>query len=264
MKPIEKITAAFGKDRVALMPYFSIGYPDYKTSLDIIQACVEAGADLMELGLPFSDPLADGPTIQHSTQVALENGVTTAGCLDAVRELRARGIEIPFVLMGYYNPILAYGEEKFVKDAADAGANGFIIPDLPAEEAGAIEAACKAHGMGLSYLISSNTSDERAAMLTERSMGFTYLVSVIGITGARDALPPSLAAFVERMRGLAPESMPLAMGFGISTPEQARTVSQHTDGIIVGSALINTVRAADNPVKAAGAYVASLRAALLR
>lgn len=261
-KPMDKITAAFSKDRAALMPYFSIGYPDYETSLDIIRACVKAGADLMELGLPFSDPLADGPTIQHSTQVALENGVTTARCLNAVRELRSRGVDIPFMLMGYYNPIFAYGEEKFVQDAAEAGANGFIIPDLPAEEAGTIEAACKKHGMGLSYLISSNTSDERAAMLTRRSMGFTYLVSVIGITGARAALNPNLVAFVERMRSLAPEPMPLAMGFGISTPEQARTVSQHTDGIIVGSALINAVRDADDPVKAAGDYVASLRAAL--
>ena len=262
MKPIEKIKAAFAKDRPALMPYFSIGYPSYETSLDIIQACVEAGADLMELGLPFSDPLADGPTIQHSTQVALENGVTTAICLDAVRELRSRGIEIPFMLMGYYNPIFAYGVEKFVQDSATAGANGFIIPDLPAEEAGALENACKSHGMGLSYLLSSNTSDDRATMLTQRSLGFTYLVSVIGITGARDALNPNLVAFVERIRGLAPNTMPLAMGFGISTPEQARTVSEHTDGIIVGSALINTVRDADDPVKAAMDYVASLRAAL--
>ena len=261
-KPINKIAAAFSKNRAALMPYFSIGYPDYETSLDIIQACVEAGADLMELGLPFSDPLADGPTIQHSTQVALGNGVTTASCLDAVRTLRSRGVEIPLIMMGYYNPIFAYGEEKFVADVAEAGANGFIIPDLPPEEAQALEAACQAHGMGLSYLLSSNTSDERAWMLTQHSMGFTYLVSVIGITGARDALPPSLAAFVERVRSLAPDTMPLAMGFGISTPEQARTVSQHTDGIIVGSALINTVRNADNPVKAARAYVASLRDAL--
>jgi len=261
-KPIDKVEAAFKKGRAALMPYFSIGYPDYETSLDIIQACFEAGADLIELGLPFSDPLADGPTIQHSTQVALENGVTTASCLAAVRELRSRGVDIPLILMGYYNPIFAYGEERFVADAAEAGANGFIIPDLPPEEAETLENACKAHGMGLSYLLSSNTSDERAEMLTQRSMGFAYLVSVIGITGARDTLPPRLAAFVERVRGLAPDTMPLAMGFGISTPEQARTVSQHTDGIIVGSALINTVRDASDPVKAALEYVTGLREAL--
>ena len=228
-KPIDKINTAFSQGRTILIPYFSLGYPDYETSLVIIQACIEAGADLMELGLPFSDPLADGPTIQHSTQVALANGITTARCLDAVRELRSRGVGIPLILMGYYNPILAYGEERFVAEAADAGANGFIIPDLPPEEAEMLEGACKAHGMGLSYLLSSNTSDERARMLTHRSMGFSYLVSVIGITGAREVLPPGLAAFVERVRSLAPERMPLAMGFGISTPEQARVISQHTD-----------------------------------
>ena len=212
----------------------------------------------MELGLPFSDPLADGPTIQHSTQVALENGMTTARCLSAVAELRARGVEIPLILMGYYNPIYAYGEERFVEEAAAAGANGFIIPDLPPEEAQQLEETCTQKGMGLSYLVSSNTSDARAQMLTRRSLGFTYLVSVIGITGARNALPPNLEAFIKRVRAMAPSDMPLALGFGISTPAQARAVSKLADGIIVGSALINTADGADDPVSAAGEYVTSL------
>jgi len=149
--PIDQVTAAFANGHTAFMPYFTLGYPDYETSLAIVQACAQAGADLMELGLPFSDPLADGPTIQHSTQVALQNGMTMARCLQAVRQLRARGVAIPFMLMGYYNPMLRYGLARFVAAAAAAGANGFIVPDLPPEEAGELDELCRRHGLGLTY-----------------------------------------------------------------------------------------------------------------
>ena len=144
----KKIYEAF-EDGTALMPYFTIGYPDYETSLNVIEACVEAGADLMELGMPFSDPLADGPTIQHSTQVALEHGITVKRCLEAVGELRSRGVAIPLILMGYINPVLAYGLEKFVTDAAKSGASGFIIPDLPPKEARELQALCQKNGLDL-------------------------------------------------------------------------------------------------------------------
>ena len=162
-----KISEAFGKERTALMPYFTIGYPDYETSLDIVEACVEAGADLMELGVPFSDPLADGPTIQHSTQIALENGITVKHCFEAVAELRARGVVIPLILMGYINPMLAYGLEKFVTDAAEAGASGFIVPDLPPDEGVELRALCKQHGLDLVFLLSPNSSDERIQFVTD-------------------------------------------------------------------------------------------------
>ena len=135
MNPIEKLLAAFQENRAACMPYFTLGYPDMETSLEIIQACAENGADLIEVGIPFSDPLADGPTIQHSTQVALNGGTTLASCLAGVETLRQRGVTIPLVLMGYFNPILAYGLDQFVADALSAQANGFIIPDLPPDEA---------------------------------------------------------------------------------------------------------------------------------
>ena len=257
MAEILKISEAFGKGRAALMPYFTVGYPDFETSLDVIEACVEAGADLMELGMPFSDPLADGPTIQHSTQVALENGITVVRCLEAVKELRSRGVAIPLILMGYINPILAYGLGKFVTEAAQAGANGFIIPDLPPEEAGEMGSRSRQLGLDLIFLLPPNSSDERMQFVTQQSSGFVYLVSVLGITGERAALPVELAQFVRRVR--THTEKPLAVGFGISTPEQAAAVGEIADGIIVGSALIKAVGGTDDPVTAAREFVLSLK-----
>jgi tryptophan synthase alpha chain len=256
-----KISTAFSNDHPALMPYFTIGFPDYETSLDVIEACVEAGADLMELGMPFSDPLADGPTIQHSAQVALENGVSVARCLDAVAALRERGVRIPLILMGYINPILAYGIEKFVEHAAKAGVSGFIIPDLPPDEAGEMETLCQKNGLDQVHLLPPNSTDERIRFVTQRSRGFVYLVSVIGITGARQALPSELAEFVQRTRQVTDK--PLAVGFGISTPEQAAAVGQVADGVIVGSALIKAVADAENPIESAREFIKDLRSALV-
>jgi tryptophan synthase alpha chain len=255
-----KINQAFGKGRAALMPYFTIGYPDYQTSLDVIEACVAAGADLMELGMPFSDPLADGPTIQHSTQVALENGITVARCLEAVAELRSREVAIPLILMGYINPILSYGLGKFVADAAQAGASGFIIPDLPPEEAGEMQSHCRQQGLDLVFLLSPNSSDERVRFVTGQSSGFVYLVSVLGITGERASLPTELAQFVKRVR--AQTDKPLAVGFGISTPDQAAAVGQVADGVIVGSALVKAAGQADDPPTDARDFVLGLKNAL--
>lgn len=261
-KPIDEIQKAFSQNNTILMPYFTLGYPDYEVSLNIIQACAESGAEMMELGLPFSDPLADGPTIQHSTQVALEKGMTTNGCFKAVEELRARGVGIPFMLMGYYNPILTYGLEPFVEKAYSVGANGFIIPDLPPEEATEFEGLCSQYEMGLSYLLSPNSPEERTQLLLDHSRGFTYLVSVIGVTGARNETSPTLKDFVNQVRRLSPPDMPLAVGFGISTPDQARDVSQFADGIIVGSALINAVDQSPDPINTASDFVRELHQAL--
>jgi tryptophan synthase alpha chain len=252
-----KISQAFDKGRTALMPYFTIGYPSYAVSLDVIEACVDAGADLMELGMPFSDPLADGPTIQHSTQVALENGITVGSCLEAVSELRARGISIPLILMGYINPILAYGLEKFVTAAAQAGASGFIIPDLPPDEAGEMQALCRQVGLDLVFLLPPNSMDERMSFIISQSSGFVYLVSVLGITGERDALPVELTQFVKRVR--THTKKPLAVGFGISTPDQVAAVGQIADGVIVGSALIKAAGQTNDPVAAAREFVMRLK-----
>jgi tryptophan synthase alpha chain len=242
------------------MPYFTLGYPDYETSLEVVAACAEAGADLMELGIPFSDPLADGPTIQESSQAALRGGMTVEKGLTAVARLRSIGITIPFMLMGYINPILAYGLKRFTIDAVEAGANGFIIPDLPPDEGGELEALCREHGLALTYLLSPNSADARIELITRKSTGFTYLVSVTGVTGARDQLPPALGDFVGRVR--AKSDGPLAVGFGVSTPAQARAVGELADGVIVGSALIKAVSAAADKPGAAAAFVREMQAEL--
>lgn len=262
MLKVTTISEAFYKEQAALMPYFTIGYPDYETSLDVVEACVEAGADLMELGMSFSDPLADGPTIQHSTQIALENGITVKHCLKAVTDLRARGVTIPLILMGYINPVLAYGLEKFVTDAAESGVTGFIIPDLPPDEGDELRSLCQQHGLALIFLLSPNSSEERIRYVTEQSIGFVYLVSVLGITGERQALPVAVGDFVARVR--TQTTKPLAVGFGISTPENAAAVGEIADGVIVGSALIKAAGQSDDPVAAAREFVKGLKESLLR
>lgn len=254
------ISHIFRSNRPALMPYFTLGFPDYETSLAIIQACAEAGADALELGIPFSDPLADGPTIQHSTHVALQQGMTVARSLQAVRDLRARGLKLPFLLMGYLNPLLAFGLADFVAQAAAAGADGFIIPDLPPEEAGEMQALCREQGLDLVFLAAPNTPAARLQQIVAASSGFVYLVSVTGVTGARAALPPHLPEFIRRVRACTDK--PLAVGFGIATPEQAAAVGEMADGVIVGSALIKAVQGAPDPAAAAAAFVGRLRAGL--
>jgi tryptophan synthase alpha chain len=218
------------------MPYMVLGYPTREASLQVAQALVDAGADLLELGVPFSDPLADGPTIQAAGQRALGNGVTLAACLEMVAELRRRGVRTPALFMTYVNPILAYGIERCVADSAAAGVDGFIVPDLPPEEAGELEGCCREYGLGLVYLLAPNSPEERIALVAEKSQGFIYLVSLTGVTGARDRMPPDLADFVERVR--AHTRKPLAVGFGIGSGEQARAVAELADGVIVGSALV--------------------------
>jgi tryptophan synthase alpha chain len=264
MNGLEHIAAAFAaakkQGRAALMPYFTLGYPTPEVSLDIIEAIAAAGADLIELGVPFSDPLADGPTIQHSTQIALEQGVNAAQCLEMVADLRARGVTQPLMLMGYINPILAFGVERFVTIATAAGADGFIVPDLPPEEAGKLEGVCQARERALVYLLAPTSPPERIRLLASRTSGFLYLVSLVGVTGAREALASHLEDFVLRARKVA--HTPLAVGFGISTPEQARAVGQLADGVIVGSALIKAAGQAEDPPKVASEFVRALRAGL--
>ncbi len=242
------------------MPYFTLGYPTVAGSLDVIEALAGAGADLIELGIPFSDPLADGPTIQHSTQVALEQGVTVQRCLEMVAELRRRGVRQPLLLMGYINPILSFGVARFAAAARAAGADGMIVPDLPMEEAGTVEAACRENGLALVYLVSPSSPPERVAALASRASGFLYLVSLTGVTGAREALADGLAGFVGRVREVA--RTPLAVGFGISTPEQARAVAQVVDGVIIGSALIQAAGSSTDPSHAAAAFLQAIRQAL--
>lgn len=263
MNGLEHITETFStlrsERRAALMPYFTLGYPTPGASLAVIEALAEAGADLIELGVPFSDPLADGPTIQHSTQVALEQGMTVQRCLEMVAQVRARGVRVPLMLMGYINPLLAYGVERYTAAAAAAGADGLILPDLPVEEADEVEKACRTHGLALVYLVSPASPPERIARLAARTSGFLYLVSLTGVTGARATLAADLADFVARVRAVA--QTPLAVGFGISTPEQAQAVAALADGVIIGSALIHAAGTAQNPAESAGAFIRGIRSA---
>jgi tryptophan synthase alpha chain len=254
----EAFARARAEGRAALMPYLTLGYPTPHLSLELVEAAVAGGADLVEMGIPFSDPLADGLTIQRATHLALQQGMTVARCLEMAAELRARGVEVPLLFMGYLNPILA-----FVQDSAQAGINGFIIPDLPPEEADEIEAACRHSGLALVYLLAPTSTEERVALVAERSQGFIYLVSLVGVTGARDALPPGLAEFVGRVRRAT--EMPLAVGFGISSPAQARWVGELADGVVVGSAILRLVEdeaAVKQPARKVEDFVRSLRRGL--
>ncbi len=265
MNGIEHIAVAFQSarevGRPALMPYLTLGFPDAEASCRAVIAAAQNGADLIELGVPFSDPLADGPTIQHSTQVALEQGMNVSRCLDLTRKIRTAGVTQPLLLMGYINPILAYGTRRYAADAAISGADGLIVPDLPLEEAEELESACHAQGLALVYLISPASPASRIEQVAQRTSGFLYLVSVTGVTGARDAVSSELPAFIQRARAVA--HTPVAVGFGISSPRQATEVGAICDGVIVGSALINAMRAAlqndQDPARAAGDFVLALR-----
>ena len=248
-------TAAEG--RAAFLPYFPVGYPSLDESLEVFEALAAAGADGFEIGMPFSDPLADGPTIQAATQIALDNGTTTTTALELVRTLRARGIDQPVLMFGYLNPLLAYGPERFVADARAAGADGLIVPDLPPEEAHLFTAACEREGLALVFFLAPTSNAERIQLVAQQATGFIYVVSLTGTTGARAELPADLTAFIGRVRQQT--DVPLVLGFGISTPAHARAMNGLVDGFIVGSAL---VRAAQDGVGAARDLVASLRAAL--
>jgi tryptophan synthase alpha chain len=258
MGRITKTFERLGRDgRTALMPYLTMGYPEVESALELVPAIAQAGADLVELGVPFSDPLADGATIQASSQRALENGMTLELCLEQAATLRERGTKVPFVMMGYYNPIFQMGIETFAYRAAQAGVDGAIVPDLPPEEANGLRTALHTRGIDLVFLLAPTAGEARVRTVASLSSGFLYLVSLVGVTGARDSLPADLEAFVTRARSAT--HLPLAIGFGIGTPKQAARVARIADGVIVGSALIKTIGTSARPAEAAHAFVSALR-----
>ncbi len=228
------------KGRLGLIAYLTVGYPDTETTLRLVPALAAGGADMVELGVPFSDPLADGTTIQRASHCALQQGVTPALCLDVVKQLRARGLAIPLLLMGYYNSVLAYGIDEFARDAGAAGADGLIEVDLPPEEAAGVQTACAGRGLDLIYLLAPTSSDERIALVAAQASGFIYCVSLTGVTGARGQLPAGLSQFLARVRGHT--SLPLAVGFGISKREHLETVAGlGAEAAVIGSAIINVI-----------------------
>ncbi|MGQ9682808.1 MAG: tryptophan synthase subunit alpha [Anaerolineae bacterium] len=253
------LARAAAEQRAALIVYLVAGYPALRASRELVRAAVRAGADIVELGVPYSDPIADGPVIQQAAQVALRQGVRSRHCLDLVAELRASGVDVPLLLMGYYNPIYQWGVYEYACACRQGGVDGLIVPDLPLEEAGPLATACHGEGLALVGLVAPSTPLERMRCIAEHSSGFVYVVSRPGTTGARERLPEGLAAYVGQVRSVCPR--PIALGFGIAMPAQAREAARLADGVVVGSALVER---AGRGTKAVEELVAALRKACAR
>ncbi|MFC2043929.1 tryptophan synthase subunit alpha [Chloroflexota bacterium] len=253
---MSRITSVFKRPaRKALMPYVTVGYPSIEATLQVVPLLASNGCDIVELGIPFSDPLADGVTIQKASFHALQNGVTPKICLEVARELRRR-VDIPLVFMSYFNPILNYGLEEFSSACVGSGIDGLIIPDLPPEEGFELESITQRQGLDLIYLLAPTSMESRIRLVAEHSRGFIYIVSVTGVTGARDKLPVDLEEFITRVRSVV--NQPICVGFGISTAEQARRVACIADGVIVGSRLIQLMETT-NFVPQVSEFVRELR-----
>ncbi|WP_020402903.1 tryptophan synthase subunit alpha [Gracilimonas tropica] len=242
MNRIQNVFKNKKADEKLMSLFITAGYPDLESTVDLILGFEENGADLIELGMPFSDPLADGPTIQHSSDVAIQNGITMNKIFEMVKEVRKQS-EIPIILMGYMNPVLRYGVKAFTQKAEEAGVDGLIIPDIPLEEDGIIKEHAAKNNLDIIHLVAPNTSDERMKLADENSQGFVYCVSVTGVTGARDGeeVSNSVGRFIERVRANVTRN-PVMVGFGIKTHKDAQSIASNADGFIVGSALIDTIK----------------------
>lgn len=264
MSRIEKTFADLKmRGEAALIPFITAGDPDLHTTLKIMRALEKNGADCIELGIPFSDPTADGPTIQRSSERALRNGsISLRAVFRLVREFRA-GSEVPVVLFGYFNPIFRFGVKEFARQAATAGADGVLCVDLPPEESGELQRWTDAAGLDLIFLLSPTSGPERLRLVARKARGFVYYVSVTGVTGARRSLDESVPAQVGRVRRAA--ALPVGVGFGVSTPEQAAWIGGFADAVVVGSALVERIeKAAGRNAKAeeAGRFVGRLKTAI--
>jgi tryptophan synthase alpha chain len=258
----DRIREAFDKakseGRIAIVPYVTVGFPELGLTTEIVRAIVDAGADVVELGVPFSDPLGEGPTIQTSSHRALENGVTPETCIEAAREIRAAGIDVPIVFMGYYNNILSMGLAEYCTNVSAAGVDGIIAADLPASEAGPLQDACDLAGISLIPLIALTSTDRAIEHACKRAAGFVYCISVLGVTGARAEMSDRVEGLANKVRGFT--ELPVGIGFGISNAGHVSSVAEFADGAVVGSALINTLADGDPSGAAdrAGAYIRSL------
>lgn len=258
-----RLAAAFevarSESRAALVIYVCAGDPDLETTIEVVVAAAQAGADVIELGVPFSDPTADGPAIQQAAERSLKAGTTVAGVLGALRAIRERS-EVPVLLFGYYNPIFKYGEERFVADAADAGADGLLVVDLPPEESSTLRASAAERGLDYVPLVTPTSTPERIAKAAEVASGFVYYVSMTGVTGSKAA---DLETAAKRAKELAQMTkQPVAVGFGIKTAGDARLVAAHADGVVVGSAIVRAISRASSTSAACASVserVASLR-----
>jgi tryptophan synthase alpha chain len=263
MSCIEKKFAELqNRGEAALIPFVTAGDPNLATTLKILRALEKGGADCIELGIPFSDPTADGPTIQRSSERALKNGLSLPRILQLVRQFR-RTSEVPIVLFGYFNPIFHYGLENFCRAAARAGADGILCVDLPPEESAELKRWTDAEGLDLIFLLSPTSGPDRVQLVAGKGRGFIYYVSVTGVTGARQALDDQLRSQVARVRRAT--SLPVGVGFGISTPKQAAWIAGFADAAVVGSALVERIEKAKGGVekaRCAGAFVSELKRAI--
>jgi tryptophan synthase alpha chain len=253
---------AVSQCRAGLVPFLVAGDPDPEETPGLIAELARAGADVVELGVPFSDPVADGPAIQRASERALARGTTLALVLDLVRRTRAR-TDVPIVLFGYLNPVLAFGPERFASEAASAGVDGLLLVDLPVEEGADLRAGIRAAGLDTIQLAAPTSGAERIRRIAAESRGFVYAISRTGVTGARAELAGGLGELVAAIREAS--TLPVAVGFGVSRPDQARAVAALADGVVVGSALVETIAAAPSAearLAAVGAFTASIRAAL--
>jgi tryptophan synthase alpha chain len=231
--------------RPAVIPFLPAGWPELNDTVRLVEAAIEGGADAVEIGLPFSDPLGDGPVNQQAYEQAIKAGCTTETVFAAVAELRARGVRAPLLVMGYFNPVLAYGVNRFVEAAARAGVDGFIIVDLPPQEAAELEVPAREAGLHMVYLLAPTSTDDRIRLVAAHGSGFIYCVGVVGITGARSELSAELPEFIARVR--ARTDLPLAVGFGISAREHVAAVGGLADAAVVGSAFVRTIAEATAP-----------------
>ena len=248
--------------RSALSMYVTAGYPNLDASYSVIKSAIDAGVDIVELGVPYSDPLADGTTIQNASAAALVNGVTLQDCIDLAVLLRAACPDTPIVLMGYYNPFLQYGIENLSKECGLAGIDGIIVPDLPPEESDILQGALNLHGLDLIYLLAPTSEPDRVQEVIKRTTAFIYCVSVTGVTGARSTIEAGGLELVRQVKQAT--KFPVALGFGISTPSHVREASTVADAVIVGSAFVDKINnnlEGDLP-KLIAAYVAELKEAL--
>ena len=265
-RPASRLAATFAALRArrerALVAYFTAGDPSLAVSRRLVVEAARRGADVIELGIPFSDPLADGPVIQRATQRALAGGVTLPRVLEAVREMRGE-VTAPLVFLTYYNPILAFGLKAFCRTAVEAGIDGVVVPDLPPEEAGPLAAEAAPAGLDLIHLVAPTSTPDRMRKIARASRGFVYMVSLTGVTGERTTLPGELAQQIRALRAIT--TQPVCVGFGISTPEQAAEVGALADGVNVRSAIVRLVeRSRDTPelLPRVGDVIASLKAPL--
>lgn len=240
---MEKLSETFTKckeeNKVAFIPYITAGYPTLKDTVPLMLSLQNSGADIIELGMPFSDPLADGPTIQKSSFIALNNGVTLKDCINYVIEARKQGLTVPVILMGYYNPFMNYGEDKIVIDCKKASISGFIVVDLAPDEPSQIAESCKKHGLSLIPLVAPTSTDKRLKEIKKYASGYVYCVSVTGVTGSRTEVSSELPQFLDRVRSII--NLPLAVGFGLSKREHIKNIAKLAEGAVVGSALIKVV-----------------------